>query len=70
MIILENQVVQTLIKNTTRPTKKGLENAYCPFVVAPYKVVVSVKENLHEFIEETKKSRKAQVMEGGTGSVN
>ena len=50
--------------------KKGLVNAYCPNVTALYEVAAFVKENLHEFMEELKKSRKAQVVEGVTGVVN
>ena len=49
--IPEGQVVQTLIANTTRPMKRGLANAYCPFVTALYEVATSVKENVHEFQE-------------------
>ena len=62
LTIPERQVVQTLIANTTGPTKKGFVNAYCPNVTALYEVAASVKENLHEFMEEPKKSRKAQVV--------
>ena len=49
--------------------KKGLVNSYCPNVVAQYEVVASVKENLHEFIEDPKKNRKAQMVEGVSGTV-
>ena len=70
LTISERQVVQTLIANTTGPRKKGLVNAYCPNVTALYEVAASVKENLHEFMEEPKKSQKAQVVEGVTGVIN
>ena len=56
LVIPERQVVQTLIANTTEPMKKGLINAYCPNVTALYEVAASVIENLHEFMEEPKKS--------------
>ena len=47
--ILERQVVQTLIANTTGPMKKGLANAYCPSITALYEVAAFVKDNIHEF---------------------
>ena len=50
--------------------KKGLVNAYCSSVTALYEVAASVKENLHEFMEEPKKCRKKQVVEGVIGAIN
>ena len=47
--IPERQVIQTLIANAIGPMKRGLANAYCPFVTALYEVAASVKENMHEF---------------------
>ena len=49
--ILERQVVQTLIANTTGLMERGLANAYCPSVTALYEVDAFVMENMHEFQE-------------------
>ena len=51
--ILERQVVQTLIANTTGPMKKELANTYCLSITVLYEVTASMKENVQEF-QETK----------------
>ena len=49
LIILERQIVQKLIANTTGLMKKGLVNAYCPSISILYEIAASVRENIHEF---------------------
>ena len=55
--IPEKQVIQILIAHTTGPMKRGLSNAYCPSGTALYEMANSVKENLHELVEESKRQK-------------
>ena len=50
-------------------TNEKLANAYCPSIATLYEVATSVKENVQEFIRESKKGRKFQEIEGITESV-